>query len=133
MKLRFLHIVIPQGFEGTKKLESKFQELLVNMRNTFTGRRVSLEYFGIAQYTYFFIVVDADLYETVESLIYATFPEAEIAETDDYTTQFDVRNRAIAGAELTVIAVKSRLVKVVVSSGVRVRRHQPFTSVCSCC
>ena len=77
-KLRYLHIVIPQGTEGNKKLESKFQELLVNMRNTFTGHRVSLEYYGFDQYTYFFVVVEETLFETVEGLVYATFPEAEI-------------------------------------------------------
>lgn len=98
--LRYLHIVIPQGSAGNKKLESKFQELLVNMRNTFTGRRVSLEFFGFAQYTYFFIVVEQGLYETVESLIYATFPDAEIRETEDYTAHIDLAKSAIAGAEI---------------------------------
>ncbi|MFA6523075.1 MAG: type IV secretory system conjugative DNA transfer family protein [Candidatus Peribacteraceae bacterium] len=99
-KLRFLHIVIPQGTEGNKKPESKFQELLVNMRNTFTGKRVSLEYYGFDQYSYFFIVVEEKLYETVEGLIYSTFPEAEIKETGDYTELFDAKKRAFAGAEI---------------------------------
>jgi hypothetical protein len=97
-KLRFLHIIVPQGNEGSQKLESKFQELLVNMRNTFTGRRVSLEFYGVAQYTYFFMVVEDDLYETVESLLYATFPEAEIRETPDYTTHFSPEKGALAGS-----------------------------------
>ncbi|MDD4318937.1 MAG: type IV secretion system DNA-binding domain-containing protein [Candidatus Peribacteraceae bacterium] len=98
--LRYLHIVIPQGTEGNKKLESKFQELLINMRNTFTGKRVSLEFFGFAQYTYFFMVVDQQLFSTVESLIYATFPDAEIRETDDYTTRFDPKKQSIACANV---------------------------------
>ncbi len=98
--LRFLHIIIPQGTEAGKKLESKFQELLINMRNTFKSRRVSLEYFGFAQYTYFFIVLEADLYETVEGLVYSTFPDCEVRETKDYTLAFDAKKQGLAGAEL---------------------------------
>ncbi len=100
--LRYMHVVIPQGTEGAKKLESKFQELLINMRNTFTGKRVSLEFYGYAQYTYFFIVLDEKLFETVEGLIYSTFPDAEVKETKDYTLAFDPKKQAIAGAEITL-------------------------------
>lgn len=100
MALRFLHIIVPQGTEGTIKLESKFQELLVNLRNTFTGKRVSLEFYGINQYTYFFIALEEELKETVEGLVYATFPEAEIKETQDYTTSLAESAERIAGAEL---------------------------------
>ena len=100
MKLRFLSITIPQGSEGNKKLESKFQELLVNLRNTFTGKTVSLEYFGFDQYTYFFMAVEANLFETVEGLVYATFPDAEISETGDYTAHFDAKKQALAGATI---------------------------------
>ena len=39
--LRYLHIVVPQGTKENKKLESKFQDLLVSLRNTVT-RCVSL-------------------------------------------------------------------------------------------
>ncbi len=99
--LRYLHVIVPQGTEGTHKLESKFQEFLVNMRNTFTGERVSLEYFGFAQYTYFFVVIPETLFETVEGLIYATFPDAEIRKTEDYAKQFQLgKNGMIAGTEL---------------------------------
>lgn len=100
MALRYLHIIIPQGTQGSYKFESKFQELLINMRNTFTGRRVSLEYFGYNQYTYFFIVVEEDLKETVEGLLYAMFPEAEIRETQDYTESFNHADAHIVGAAL---------------------------------
>ena len=102
MALRYLHIVIPQGTAGNKKLESKFQELLINLRNTFTGKRVSLEYYGSAQYTYFYIVVEEKLLETIEGLTYATFPEAEIRETQDYTLLFDASKQALAGAHVTL-------------------------------
>ncbi len=96
-----LHVIVPQGTSGTHKLESKFQEFLVNMRNTFTGQRVSLEYFGFAQYTYFFVVIPETLFETVEGLFYATFPDAEIRRTQDYAQQFTPgKNGAIAGTEL---------------------------------
>src|SRR3989344_5251317 len=100
--LRFLHVVIPQGTPENKKLESKFQELLINLRNTFTGKRVSLEFFGFSQYTYFYIVAEENLLETVEGLIYATFPEAEVRQTQDYTEAFDPASQALAGGEITL-------------------------------
>ncbi len=102
MALRYLHIVIPQGQEGNKKLESKFQELLVNVWNTFTGKIISLEFFGYNQYTYFYIVLDEKLLETVEGLIYSTFPDAEIKETEDYTKSFDPTTQGFAGGEITL-------------------------------
>ncbi|MBI1812969.1 type IV secretion system DNA-binding domain-containing protein [Candidatus Peregrinibacteria bacterium] len=102
MALRYIHIIVPQGTEGNQKLESKFQELLINMRNTFTGKRVALEFHGYAQYTYLYIVVDESLLETVEGLIYSTFPEAELKETKDYTLAYDSKKQAIAGATVTL-------------------------------
>jgi hypothetical protein len=101
-QLRFMHIIVPQGTEGNKKLESKFQELLINLRNTFTKKRVSLEYHGLGQYTYFYMVIDEQLYETVEGLIYSTFPEAEVRETKDYTLGFDPKNQALAGGTVSL-------------------------------
>ncbi len=98
--LRYLHIVVPQGTEGQLKLESKFQELLVNLRNTVTGKRISLEVLGFGQYSYFYIVCDANLLETMESLIYATYPDAEINEVQDYTQMIRPETQAIAGAVL---------------------------------
>ena len=56
--LSYLHIVIPQGQEDHIKLEPKFQELLINLRNTVTGKRFSFEFFGYEQYTYFYIVAE---------------------------------------------------------------------------
>ncbi|MDD5055450.1 MAG: type IV secretory system conjugative DNA transfer family protein [Candidatus Peribacteraceae bacterium] len=100
--LRYFHVVVPQGTEGNMKLESKFQELLINMRNTFTGKRVSLEFFGMGQYTYFFIVVEEKLLETVEGLVYASFPDAEVKETQDYTLQYDPDRLGFAGATVTL-------------------------------
>lgn len=100
--LRYLHVVVPQGTEGNTKLESKFQEMLINMRNTFTGKRVSLEFLGMGQYTYFFIVVEERLLETVEGLVYASFPDAEVKETQDYTLQYDPDRLGFAGATVTL-------------------------------
>ena len=100
MALRYLHIAVPQGTAGSMKLESKFQELLVNMRNTFKGKRISLEFFGINQYTYFYIVMEEGLLETVEGLIYSSFPEAELSETTDYTKLFDASKDALSGADI---------------------------------
>ncbi len=102
MALRYMHIVIPQGTEGNKKPESRFQELLVNLWNTFTGKRISLEFYGFAQYTYFFMVLEANLFETVEGLIYSTFPDAEVKEMKDYTLNFDPKKQTLVGAEVAL-------------------------------
>lgn len=84
--LRHLHIIVPQGTEGNVKLESKFHELLVNMRNTFTGKRIALEFLGVNQYTHFFVTLDENLLETVEGLLYSTFPDVELQDQPDYTS-----------------------------------------------
>lgn len=103
-KLRFIHIIVPQGSSEIGKMEPKFAGLLVNLRNTVTGRKFSFEYFGHAQYAYFYIAVEESLKETVESLIYSTYPDAEIQETEDYTKRFkpdqQSRNIGVAGAEI---------------------------------
>lgn len=99
-KLRYLHVVVPQGNDEQKKLESKFDELLINLRNTVTGRRFSFEYFGYAQFAYFFVVIDEIMSETVEGLIYSVFPEAEVNESSDYTRRFDATKHGFAGAFL---------------------------------
>src|SRR3989344_5647956 len=98
--LRFLHISVPQGSQGTKKLESKFQELLLSLRNTVTGKRFAFEFYGAEQYTYFYVTLDERYKETMEGLIYATFPDAEIMETADYTAEFDPKKHHVAGTEL---------------------------------
>ncbi|MEI8230229.1 MAG: type IV secretory system conjugative DNA transfer family protein [Candidatus Peregrinibacteria bacterium] len=98
--LRYLHIIVPQGTKDNKKRESNFQDLLVSLRNTITQVRFSLEYFGYEQYTYFYLVMDEKYKETLEGLIYATFPDAEIRETKDYTAWFDLTKHHFAGIEL---------------------------------
>ncbi|MDP7069272.1 MAG: type IV secretory system conjugative DNA transfer family protein [Candidatus Peribacteraceae bacterium] len=100
MALSHLHIIIPQGTEEKIKMESKFQELLISLRNTVTGVRFSFEYFGYEQYTYFYTVVEEKYSETIEGLIYSIFPEAEIRRTKDYTTKFDPNTQGIAGTNL---------------------------------
>ncbi len=99
-KLRYLHIIVPQGSPDTPKIEEKFQGLLLNLRNTVMGKRFSFEYFGHAQYAYFFVVVEEYLKETIESLIYAMYPDAEIQETEDYVKQFNPKGQALAGADI---------------------------------
>src|SRR3989344_499435 len=103
MALSYLHIIIPQGSEENTKMEPKFQELLISLRNTVTGARFSFEYFGYEQYTYFYVVVDERYKETIEGLIYSIFPDAEIKLTDDYTKLYDPAKHAIAGTQLGLL------------------------------
>ena len=100
MKLHYLHVTIPQGEEKNPKREELFSQVLVNLQNTVKDKVLSLEFWGHEQYTYCYLVVPDDLLETVEGLIYSTFPDCEIKPTKDYTTFFSPKKQAFAGATL---------------------------------
>ncbi len=93
-------MVVPQGESDNPKKEALFEQVLVNLHNTVKNKMVSLEFFGYEQYTYFYVVVPDELLETVEGLIYSTFPDCEIMPTQDYTNAFDSSKKAYAGANL---------------------------------
>jgi hypothetical protein len=97
-KHRFLHIVVPQGDE-TKKKEHLFQQFLKNLHQVMKDKPISLEVLGLEQYSYIYVVVPNELYETVEGLLYSTFPDCEISETEDYAHAegLAVMQRKIAG------------------------------------
>ncbi|KKP37602.1 hypothetical protein A2483_00250 [Candidatus Peregrinibacteria bacterium RIFOXYC2_FULL_33_13] len=100
--LQYLHVIIPQGSSDQKKLESKWEELLNNLRNTVTGKKIGLEFRGVGQYTYFYIVVEKTLYETMEGLIYSTFPDAEIHREEDYVDKLDLQKKSLSGCSLVL-------------------------------
>ncbi|MDH5596541.1 MAG: DUF87 domain-containing protein, partial [Candidatus Peregrinibacteria bacterium] len=100
MKLHYLHIVVPQGEEANPKKEDLFRQVLINLQNTVKNKTLSLEFFGYEQYTYCYVVVPEDLKETVEGLIYSTFPDCEIHETKDYTRLAQEKRKPIAGTTL---------------------------------
>ena len=102
MKLHYLHVIVPQGEEANPKKENLFQQVLVNLQNTVKNKTLSLEFFGYEQYTYCYIVVPDDLLETVEGLIYSTFPDCEIRPTKDYTSGFDATRQSVAGTTLNL-------------------------------
>lgn len=97
-ELIYLHIVIPQGKEEEMKMESRFQGLLINLRNTVYNERFSFEYFGYAQYTYFYIVCREKFKETIEGLVYSEFPDAEINTVQDYAQMYNPEKEGAAGA-----------------------------------
>ncbi len=100
MKLHYLHVTIPQGEAENPKKEELFDQVLVNLQNTVKDKVLSLEFWGYEQYTYCYVVVPDDLLETIEGLIYSTFPDCEIKPTKDYTTFFDPQKQAFAGTSL---------------------------------
>ncbi|MBT3293068.1 type IV secretion system DNA-binding domain-containing protein [Candidatus Peregrinibacteria bacterium] len=102
MALSYLHIVIPQGNPNSPKLESKWQELLIALRNTITGERFSFEYFGNEQYTYFYVVSKKKYQGTIEGRIYSSFPDAEIYEVSDYTSKFNPEKSGFAGTQVSL-------------------------------
>jgi len=97
--MKYFYVVVPQG-DAAKKKENKFAELLVNLHNTHSKSPISLEYLGLEQYTYLFIAVPNALYETVEGLIYSSYPDCEIREDKDYVDKFDPKILKLAGASL---------------------------------
>ena len=102
MAFRFLHVVVPQGTPDHPKKEHLFEEVLVNLHNIVKNKTISLEFFGFNQYTYCYVVVPEELLETVEGLIYSTFPDCEIKPTVDYTTKFQPQAQAIVGTSLGI-------------------------------
>lgn len=97
--MKYLQIIVPQG-DGVKKKESIFQGLLVNLQNTVKNVPVSLEILGYEQYSYFFFAVPDELFETVEGLLYSTYPDCEIKEVTDYVDAFNSEKSAVAGVRL---------------------------------
>jgi len=89
--MKYFQVIVPQG-DGNKKKEAMFQELLVNLQNTVKNVPVSMEMFGYEQYTYFFFAVPDNLFETLEGLLYSTYPDCEIKETSDYVDNYKIGN-----------------------------------------
>lgn len=99
MTFHHLFITVPQGTDDSPKKESLFKQFLENFYNTVKSQSISLEYLGWNNYTYCYIVVPDDLLETVEGLVYSTFPDCEIKRTEDYTNRIQA-NDHIAGTTL---------------------------------
>ncbi|MEK7672914.1 MAG: hypothetical protein AAB373_03445, partial [Patescibacteria group bacterium] len=99
--MKYFQVIVPQG-DGEKKKEKIFEELLVNLHKTAHHSHISMECFGYEQYTYFFFVVPDNLFETMEGLLYATYPDCEIKETSDYVDNYKPGNGQtfLAGAKL---------------------------------
>jgi hypothetical protein len=100
LKYHYLHVIVPQGEQANPKKENLFRQVLVNFQNTVKNKPISLELFGYEQYTYCYIVVPDDLLETVQGLIYSTFPDCEIMPTKDYTSGYDPTKQVVAGTTL---------------------------------
>jgi len=97
--MRYFQVIVPQG-DGVKKKEGTFDQLLVNLHNTVKDVPVSLEILGFDQYSYFFFAVPDKLFETVEGLLYSTYPDCEIKEVSDYVDSFDPTKKGFYGAKL---------------------------------
>ncbi|QQR83275.1 hypothetical protein IPJ72_05750 [Candidatus Peregrinibacteria bacterium] len=98
--MKYLHVIIPQGEEANPKKEALFEQVLVNLQNTIKDKVLSLEFFGYEQYTYCYLAVPDDLVETIEGLIYSTFPDCEIKPTKDYTNLYQPEKMSVAGTTL---------------------------------
>ncbi|MFC1616533.1 type IV secretory system conjugative DNA transfer family protein [Patescibacteria group bacterium] len=97
--MKYFQVITPQG-DDIKKKESIFQELLVNLHNTVKKQSISMEILGFEQYTYFFFAVPDNLFETVEGLIYSTYPDCEIKLVYDYVDSYKPEREKLAGVRL---------------------------------
>jgi hypothetical protein len=100
MKLKYLHVVVPQGEEENPKKEAVFTQFINNLYKSIKGRTISFEIFGYKQYSYFYIVVPEDLNALVEGLLYSTFPGCEIIDSKDYCQFARTQKLPFAGARL---------------------------------
>ncbi len=101
--MKYFQVVVPQGDE-TKKKEGIFQELLVNLQNTVKNVPISMEFLGYEQYTYVFFAVPDDMFETIEGLLYSTYPDCEIKETSDYVDAYKYE-----AGKMTISGVRMKL------------------------
>ncbi|MFA6917543.1 MAG: DUF87 domain-containing protein [Candidatus Gracilibacteria bacterium] len=97
--MRYFQVIVPQG-DGVKKKEVVFDQLLVNFHNTVKDVPIALEILGFEQYTYMFFAVPDKLFETVEGLLYSSYPDCEIKEVSDYVDSFDPTKKGFSGARL---------------------------------
>jgi len=97
--MKYFHVIVPQG-DGKTKKESAFQELLVNLHNTVKNVPISMEILGYEQYSYLFFAVPDNMFETMEGLLYSSYPDCEIRETSDYVDSYKPDMGAIAGARM---------------------------------
>lgn len=100
--MRYFQVIVPQGDANSKK-ENIFRELLMNFHKTVKHDAVSMEILGFEQYTYLFFAVPDHLYETIEGLLYSTYPDCEIQESRDYTESYDATKRGLAGVYLKFV------------------------------
>ncbi len=98
--LHYLHVIVPQGEEANAKKEALFKQVLVNLHKIVHHEVMSLEYFGMEQYTYLYLAVPENLVETVQGLLYSVFPDCEIKPAKDYAERFDPEKEALAGSTL---------------------------------
>ncbi len=98
--MKYFQVTVPQG-DGEKKKEYIFKELLMNLQNTVKDVPISLEILGFEQYSYFFIAVPDNLFNTVESLLYSAYPNCEIQQNKDYI-ESTLEGKSIAGCRLTL-------------------------------
>ncbi len=97
--MKYFQVIVPQG-DDSKKKESMFEELLVNLHNTIKHINLSMEILGYEQYTYIFFAVPDGFFETMEGLLYSAYPDCEIRETSDYTNSYDPAKASISGARM---------------------------------
>ncbi|HBB02401.1 MAG: hypothetical protein US89_C0013G0020 [Candidatus Peregrinibacteria bacterium GW2011_GWF2_38_29] len=79
-----------------------FQDVLHNIHSLIEGHKISLELLSLNQHVYMFIWCTKDIYETIQSQIYARYPFAEIDVVKDYAS-LDILKTGLkfVGTELT--------------------------------
>lgn len=97
--MKYFQVIVPQG-DDVKKKETIFQELLVNLQNTVKNVPISMEFLGYEQYTYVFFAVPDNLFETMEGLLYSTYPDCEIKVVADYVDSYKTKGLHLAGTRL---------------------------------
>jgi len=97
-----LLIRIPQGEEGKVKVESVFEQLLINLHKTVKNQKLSFEMISFNQHIYFYCHIPSHLYELVEGQIYAQYPDCEIETHEDYANIHRIKNSYIAGTEIAL-------------------------------
>lgn len=80
----------------------KFEQLLENLHESAHGETIGFEIVSYNQHIYFYVRVEAKIKELVEGQIYASYPYAEIEESNEYAYVDDDRIKRLTCAELSL-------------------------------
>lgn len=96
-----LRIIAPPRFPPEPGQEALFETLLTNLAKETDGQ-FAIECVGYGQLVHVLVIVDKTKQSVAQSVIFATYPDADVQTAEEYVHGADPRQSHIAGAVLTL-------------------------------